>query len=106
MISLPSVSTQLKDDAAHRQAETNKPILTKTAQAQISDLQAMIDRYLDDEAYRAYLEALDKGKAEVAAKSKAQAKKAAARPALVSPSDTREDVGATPPPSSGHARHS
>ena len=89
---------QLKDDAAHRQAETNKAILTKTAQAQISDLQAMIDRYLDDEAYHAYLEALEKGKAEVAAKTKAQAKKTAARPALVSPGDTRGDVGAPPAP--------
>jgi hypothetical protein len=89
---------QLKDDAAHRQAETNKAILTKTAQAQISDLQAMIDRYMDDEAYRAYLEALEKGTAEVAAKAKAQAKKKATRPALVSPSDTRGDVGAPQAP--------
>ena len=79
-------------------------ILTKTAQAQISDLQAMIDRYLDDEAYRAYIEALEKGKAEVAARSKAQAKKASARPALVRPSDTTGDVGAKPtPPASAPA---
>lgn len=90
---------QLKDDAAHRQAEMKTAILTKTAQAQISDLQSMIDRYLDDEAYAAYIEALEKGKAEVAAKSKAQAKKAAARPALVRPSDTTGDVGAKPAPS-------
>jgi hypothetical protein len=87
---------QLKDDAAHRQAETKTAILTKTAQAQIADLQAMIDRYLEDETYRAYLEALEKGKGEVAAKKKAQAKKAATRPALVPPSDTSGDSGARP----------
>ena len=40
----------------------------------------MIDRYLDDEAFRAYSEALDKGKAELTAKAKARAKKATARP--------------------------
>ena len=51
---------KLKDDAAHQQAELKKPILTKTAQAQISDLQAMIDRYLDDETYRAYADALER----------------------------------------------
>jgi hypothetical protein len=85
---------QLKDDAAHRQAAEKTAILTKTAQAQIADLQAMIDRYLDDETYHAYLEALEKGKGEVAAKSKAQSKKAASRPALVSPSDTTGDTGA------------
>ena len=44
--------TKLKDDAAHQQAELKTAVLTKTAQAQISELQAMIDRYLDDEAYQ------------------------------------------------------
>ena len=44
--------TKLKDDAAHQQAELKTAILTKTAQAQISDLQAMIDRYLDDEHFQ------------------------------------------------------
>jgi hypothetical protein len=87
---------QLKDDAAHRQAAEKTAILTKTAQAQIADLQAMIDRYLEDETYRAYLEALEKGKGEVAAKKKTQAKKAATRPALVPPSDTSGDSVAPP----------
>ena len=43
------------------QAELKTAILTKTAQAQITELQSMIDRYLDDDAFRAYSEALDKG---------------------------------------------
>jgi hypothetical protein len=55
--------TQLKDDAAEQQARTKAAILTKTAQAQITDLQALIDRYLDDEIFRAYADALDKAKA-------------------------------------------
>ena len=45
---------ELKDEAAREQAESKTAILTKTAQAQINDLQAMIDRYLDDEALKAY----------------------------------------------------
>jgi hypothetical protein len=55
--------TQLKDDAAQQQARTKTAILTKTAQAQLTDLQALIDRYLDDELFRAYADALDKAKA-------------------------------------------
>jgi hypothetical protein len=68
---------KLKDDAAHQQAELKKPILTKTAQAQVSDLQAMIDRYLDDETYKAYTDALERARADQGAKEKASAKKAA-----------------------------
>jgi hypothetical protein len=68
---------KLKEDAAHQQAELKKPVLTKTAQAQISDLQATIDRYLDDETYNAYVDALERARAERGAKEKAAAKKAA-----------------------------
>ena len=102
--------TQLKDDAAHRQAEAKIAILTKTAQAQISDLQAMIDRYMEDETYAAYVEALAKHKGDLAAKSKTQTKKALARPALVSPSDTKgkaltaQDPPKTPEPKPAPAR--
>ena len=49
--------TQLKDDAAHRQAELKTAVLTKTAQAQITELQSMIDRYMEDDAFRAYSDA-------------------------------------------------
>jgi hypothetical protein len=72
--------TKLKDDAANQQAELNKAVLTKTAQAQINDLQSMLDRYLDDETYRAYSEAFEQTKRAVDAKSKAAAKKTAAAP--------------------------
>ena len=69
--------TKLKDDAAREQADSKKAILTKTAQAQISDLQAMIDRYLDDDTYNAYVDALERARADSTAKEKANTKKAA-----------------------------
>jgi hypothetical protein len=81
---------KLKDDAAHRQDALKTAILTKTAQAQIADLQAMIERYLDDEAYHAYLDVLEKSKAETAAKSKQKAKKPAPRP-LIPPSEAVQE---------------
>ena len=74
--------TALKNDAAADQARLKKAVLTRTAQAQISDLQAMIDRYLDDELYKAYADALERAKAEASAKAKAATKKAAARAAV------------------------
>jgi hypothetical protein len=73
--------TELKERAAHEQAETKTAILTKTAQAQINDLQAMIDRYLDEEAVTAYREALERGRTEADSKQKALAKAAAAKAA-------------------------
>jgi hypothetical protein len=73
--------TELKDRAAHEQAETKTAILTKTAQAQINDLQAMIDRYLDEEAVTAYREVLETGRTEGDSKQKALAKAASAKAA-------------------------
>jgi hypothetical protein len=51
---------QLEDAAAQQQAQTRTPFLTKTAQAQITDVQVLIDRYLDDVIFRAYADSLDK----------------------------------------------
>ena len=86
--------TQLKDDAAHQQAELKTAILTKTAQAQLTELQSMIDRYLDDESYNAYTEALDRSRSEQAANSKAQAKKKAAAARVVPPAVTGKQTPA------------
>jgi hypothetical protein len=85
--------TKIKEEAARKQAEIKKPILTATAQAQLSDVQNLIDRYLDDDAYNAYVEALDKGRKEIEEKQKAAEKlaaksaatKAAAEKALANP---------------------
>ncbi len=54
---------QLKTDAARKQVEIKKAVLTKTAQAEIADLETLITRYLDDEIFRAYADALTKAKA-------------------------------------------
>ena len=71
---------ELKEHATQEQAETKKAILTKNAQAQINDVQAMIDRYLDDETFKAYQDALARGKLEAGDKAKALAKAPAASP--------------------------
>ena len=68
---------KLKEDAALEQARTKTAILTKTAQAQIAELDGLIARYLDDDAFRAYSDALAKGRSD-AARGKA-AKPAKAR---------------------------
>lgn len=67
----------IKERATKEQFETRKAILTRNAQAQINDVQAMIDRYLDDDTIRAYRRALDEGRQEIAQKEKARKKSAA-----------------------------
>ncbi len=68
---------EIKERAAKDQIVDKVAILTKNAQAQINDLQALIDRYLDDEAIKAYREAHDKGLSEMGEKEKAKLKAAA-----------------------------
>ncbi len=93
---------KLKDDAAHQQADLKRPILTRTAQAQVSDLQSMIDRYLDDETYMAYADALERARGEQGAKEKEAAKKAALVAAKKKAADAAVPKAAeaktTPPP--------
>ena len=62
----------LRDDATRRQTTTKTAILTKTAQAQFADLQALIDRYLDDEAFKSFADSLDKMKSSPVAKPAAR----------------------------------
>jgi hypothetical protein len=70
--------TEVRERATQQQDKEKVAILTKNAQAQINDLQSMIDRYLDDEAFKAYQEALARGRSEQGEKAKAQAKAAVA----------------------------
>ncbi len=64
---------KMKDEAAHLQAKSKVPILTKTAQAEFSDVQNLVDRYLDDETFNAYRDAVDRYRREAAAPKKAGA---------------------------------
>jgi hypothetical protein len=66
---------KLKDDSAREQARTKTAILTKTAQAQVAELDGLIARYLDDDAFHAYADALAKARAEAARPKAAKAKK-------------------------------
>ncbi len=60
-----------------RQTESKSPVLTKTAQAQFADIQALVDRYLSDESFKDFADGLAKMKAEKddAARKKPGAKK-------------------------------
>lgn len=69
---------KLKEDAQHRQAESKKAILTKTAMSLITDTQGLMDRYLDDEMFKAYDKGLEEAKAELAKAD--PSKKAAVNP--------------------------
>jgi hypothetical protein len=55
-----------KDGAAQEQARTKTAVLTRTAQAQIAELDGLIARYLDDDIFRGYADALTKVRAEAA----------------------------------------
>ena len=68
----------LRKKAAIDQASTKSPILTKTVQAQLAEVEALIDRYLEDEGFNAYADALSKVKAQAA---KPAVKKAAPKTA-------------------------
>jgi hypothetical protein len=57
---------EYKEDAAAEQAKTRSAVLTRTAQAQIAELDGLIARYLDDDIFRGYADALTKVRAEAA----------------------------------------
>jgi hypothetical protein len=71
----------LKDQAAKQQDQTKTAVLTKNIQARFSELQALIDRYLEDDVFTSYAEALQTKRAERegAAKTKAAQQKATRR---------------------------
>jgi hypothetical protein len=70
---------KLKEQATRQQAESKTAVLTRNIQAQFNELQALIDRYLDDEAFTSYTESLDRKRAEKAAAAEANEKQAARR---------------------------
>jgi hypothetical protein len=91
---------KFKEQATRQQAESKMPVLTPNIQAQFNELQALIDRYLDDEALTTYTEALERKRAEKAATAEAN-EKAAARRKLAA---ARAPADPSPPantPSSG-----
>jgi hypothetical protein len=73
--------TKLREDAAHQQDKLRTAVLTKTAQAQIAELEGMIARYLDDDAVRAYSDAVSKARSDASSQAKAAGKAKGARKA-------------------------
>jgi hypothetical protein len=66
---------KLQNRATKQQAESKKPVLSKNLRARFSELQALIDRYLNNEAFQSYSEALERKQSERS--GGAQAKKGA-----------------------------
>jgi hypothetical protein len=96
--------TTLKDQAAKEQAENKSTaILTKNLQAHFNELQGLIDRYLDNEAFTTYTDALKRKRVEKAELAKAQETEKPKRRALradTHPAASLEELGtegATPP---------
>jgi hypothetical protein len=56
--------SKMKEQADMQQAKSKTPVLSKNIQARFSELQALIDRYLDNEAFQSYTEALEQKRAE------------------------------------------
>ncbi|MGO8898106.1 MAG: hypothetical protein ACLQU5_07125, partial [Isosphaeraceae bacterium] len=96
--------SKMKEQATTQQAQSKTPVLSKNIQARFSELQALIDRYLDNEAFQSYTEALEHKRSEraAAAKTKGSSKRQSpAAPAAApssTPGETAQPAGAGPDP--------
>lgn len=68
----------LREDAQAKEKQLKRAVLTRNAMAQLDEAKALVDRYLDDELFNAFADALEQSKTQ-----KAVAKKAADAKALV-----------------------
>ncbi len=50
----------LRSDAAAQQQESKKIVLTRTAQSMLNETTALVERYIDDDAFTAYADAYDR----------------------------------------------
>lgn len=94
--------SKMKEQAAKQQAESKTPVLSKNIQARFSELQALIARYLDNEAFQSYTEALERKRSEragTAATKGSSKRQLPAAPATVqsnSPGETAQSAGPAP----------
>ena len=89
----------MKEQATRQQAETKTRVLSPNLQARFSELQALIDRYLDNEALQTYTESLDRKRAERAEAAKSKNKrKPEAQAAPSAPTAPPGFPGQLPPP--------
>jgi hypothetical protein len=70
---------KLKTTASKEQEQSKLPVLTRTAMAQLTDTEALMSRYLDDDVFKAYEEAYLKSRKEGEIAQKKAAAKAKAK---------------------------
>jgi hypothetical protein len=89
---------KLTEDAQKQEERTKSVVLTRNARAQVADTRSLLDRYLDDEVFRAYEDAVARAK-ERDAKPKAKpATKVATKPqAKPEPAPPAKEQAAPPP---------
>jgi hypothetical protein len=88
----------LREDAKKQQKETKKPVLTRTAQAQLDDAEGLIMQGIDDEIFAAYERGLKEAQELAAAEAKkAAAKKRGPAPALSTVKSPPKAGVASPP---------
>lgn len=92
--------SKMKETATKQQAESKALVLSKNIQARFSELEGLVDRYLDNEAFQAYTEALERKRAEraEAAKTKSLAKKQVPPPAAAPGEVAKSEPSATRQP--------
>jgi hypothetical protein len=95
--------SKMKEQATKQQAVSKTPVLSKNIQARFSELQALIDRYLDNEAFQSYTEALERKRSERAAAAKTKSGTKSQPPAgsapaqSISPGETGQPKTNSPP---------
>ncbi len=90
---------RLEQEAQAQEARVKSLVLTKTARAQLADTKSLIDRYLDDETYRAYEDAVLRSKNRDTRATVAKPKPPPARPSATASSLTpAQEVKAAPQP--------
>jgi hypothetical protein len=87
---------KLKTGASRLQTESKTAVLTKNTQARFTELQSLIDRYLDNETFQAYAEAL--GQKQKDRSAAAKAKSVPRRRARPGSPLTGPESGGTPAP--------
>ncbi|RUL89504.1 hypothetical protein [Tautonia sociabilis] len=93
---------RLEDDAQRTQAELGVPILTRTAQAELAETRALVERYLSDEAYTTFLniyrESQDRGSAAPTPSAVVAPAPPSAAPNPIAPAQARPDSEEPPQP--------
>jgi hypothetical protein len=99
---------KLDEDARTREQQLNRPIRTRTAQNLVTDTRALIERYLDEETFKAYDDAYQRWQAQAGQTAVAAAKAApppppargASAPAATVSAPAQPAVAPAPPPAS------